>query len=216
MIENTRTARIVIVALIVAVLALTGVVGVGTYIIASARNAPAVSGGMMAQGSTGMMGNADPSAPADQQFLTGMIAHHEMAITMVQMMISQSDRPEMRDLGQRIITGQQQQIVQMRAWLQQWYPNASASAGGSMMGGMMGQGTTGMGSGAMMRGDGADRMFLQGMIPHHQRAIDMANEALRTTQRPELKGLAQEIIAVQSAEITEMQGYLTAWYGITS
>lgn len=214
MTENKRVGRMVIVALIVAVLALGGVAGIGTYIIASARNAPTASGGMMGQGSAGMMGTTDPAAPADQQFLTGMIAHHEMAITMVQMMISQSDRPEMRDLGQRIITGQQQQIVQMRAWLQQWYPGANA--GGGMMGGMMGQGTAGIGVSAMMRGDGADRMFLQGMIPHHQRAIDMANQILGTTQRPELTGLAQEIIAVQSAEITEMRGYLTAWYGSTS
>jgi len=168
--------------------------------------------GMMGRG---MMGGSNLSDPYDLRFLDEMIPHHEMAIIMVRMMISQSNHPELRDLGQRIITGQQQQIDQMLAWRQQWYPNAPPLTG--MMGnGMMGSGTTGMMGGAMMQGDFADRMFLEMMIPHHQRAIAMSNDALTNAQHPELKGLAKEIIAVQSAEITEMQGYLQAWYGMTN
>ncbi|MBA2277297.1 MAG: DUF305 domain-containing protein [Chloroflexia bacterium] len=65
-----------------------------------------------------------------------------------------------------------------------------------------------------MMGDQArDRMFLRMMIPHHQLAIDMAQDALATAQHQELKDLAAEIIADQSAEITEMEGYLRTWYG---
>jgi len=166
-----------------------------------------MGGGMM---SGGMMGRANLSDPYDLRFLDEMIPHHEMAIMMVQMMISQSNHPELRDLGHRIITGQQQQIDQMLAWRQQWYPNAAPTngmMGSGGMGGMMGR--------SMMQGDFADRMFLEMMIPHHQRAIDMSNDALANAQHPELKGLAKDIIAVQSAEITEMQGYLKTWYGIT-
>ncbi len=96
--------------------------------------------------------------------------------------------------------------------------------GGGTMGGMMGGGmgatgtptTTGemMGGGmmGMMGGDGSDRMFLQMMIPHHQLAIDMAQDALKNAQHDELKGLARTIISGQSAEITEMEGYLKTWY----
>ncbi len=225
---QTRLIRTVVAALI-----LVGLLLAGTVAIVQARDTTITSlnpaptntpgpqhpGGMMGNGMMGggMMGSGNLSDPYDLRFLDEMIAHHEMAIGMVQMMISQSDHPELRDLGQRIITGQQQQIDQMRAWRQQWYPNAPAQSG-MMGGGMMGQGTTGMmGSGKpMMQGDFADRMFLEGMIPHHQRAIDMSNDALANAQHPELKGLAKDIIAVQSAEITEMQGYLTAWYGITN
>src|SRR5258707_10022086 len=91
-----------------------------------ATNTPG-AGGMMGNGTRGMMGGgmmgrANLSDPYDLRFLDEMIPHHEMAIMMVQMMISQSTHPELRDLGQRIITGQQQQIDQMLAWRQQWYP----------------------------------------------------------------------------------------------
>jgi uncharacterized protein (DUF305 family) len=83
--------------------------------------------------------------------------------------------------------------------------------GDGMMNGMMGGMMEGM-MGSMMDGDMADRMFLRMMIPHHQLAIDMAEDALINAEHEELKTLAQEIIDGQSAEITEMEGYLRAWY----
>ena len=74
----------------------------------------------------------------------------------------------------------------------------------------------GQGMGGMMSGQDQDRMFLRMMIPHHQLAIDMAQDALRNAQHAELKDLAQQIIVDQSAEITEMEGYLRNWYGEAS
>ena len=58
-----------------------------------------------------------------------------------------------------------------------------------------------------------DRMFLQMMIPHHEAAITMAQQALTQAEHPEIKTLAQGIVTTQQAEIGEMQGYLRAWYG---
>lgn len=55
---------------------------------------------------------------------------------------------------------------------------------------------------------GADVMFLQMMIPHHQQAIDISNLALKTSKDPELLLLAQTIIKAQSAEITQMKSWL--------
>ncbi len=157
------------------------------------------------------MGVADPVAPYDLRFIDEMVMHHQGAIISSRMMVSGSTRPQLRDLASRIQKGQQQQIDQMQAWRKQWYPNAPrASMSMDMMGG--GQGS-GMMSG-MMSGQGSvDRMFLRMMIPHHQLAIDMSNDALHNAQHQELKGLAHEIIAGQSVEITEMEGHLHDWYG---
>jgi len=44
----------------------------------------------------------------------------------------------------------------------------------------------------------------------------MAEDALVSAEHEELKTLAQEIIDGQSAEITEMEGYLLDWYGEAS
>lgn len=54
----------------------------------------------------------------------------------------------------------------------------------------------------------ADVDFVLGMIPHHQNAIDMAEAALELGRGPEIKALAQEIIAAHEAELRWMQDWL--------
>ena len=53
-----------------------------------------------------------------------------------------------------------------------------------------------------------DKDFLKGMIPHHQGAIDMAEELIKKTKDPELKSFAEKIIKDQRAEIKQMQDWL--------
>ena len=164
-------------------------------------------------GNDAFMGMSGPGSPYDLRFIDEMVMHHQGAIMSAEAMIGDSERPELRDLARRIQQGQQRQIDQMREWRAEWYPEASAtpqSMTPMMDGGMMGGGMMG----AMM--GGADQMFLQMMIPHHQLAIDMAEDALVRSDHDELKQLAREIIADQSAEITEMEGYLLDWYGAES
>lgn len=55
---------------------------------------------------------------------------------------------------------------------------------------------------------GADVMFLQMMIPHHQQAIDISNVALKTSQDLELLALARTIIKAQTSEILQMKSWL--------
>jgi uncharacterized protein (DUF305 family) len=56
-----------------------------------------------------------------------------------------------------------------------------------------------------------DVMFVQGMIPHHQQAVDMARLAESRASMPEVKELAGAIRSAQVSEITQMKGWLTAW-----
>lgn len=58
----------------------------------------------------------------------------------------------------------------------------------------------------------AELRYLEGMIDHHQMAIDMSNHCLDNTEDAGLLAICQAVIDAQSAEIIQMQAWLLAWY----
>ena len=60
--------------------------------------------------------------------------------------------------------------------------------------------------GTVLTGD-PDKDFDQEMIVHHEMAVTMANDVIATGKDPEIKKLAEEIIAAQTKEID----FLRAW-----
>ncbi len=57
-----------------------------------------------------------------------------------------------------------------------------------------------------------DAQFIDGMTIHHKGAVVMAEQALQESQRPEIKQLAQNIIATQNPEIEQMATWRKQWY----
>lgn len=57
-----------------------------------------------------------------------------------------------------------------------------------------------------------DAQFIDSMTEHHRNAITMAQQALKESQRPEIKQLAQNIVATQQQEIDQMTAWRKQWY----
>jgi uncharacterized protein (DUF305 family) len=60
-------------------------------------------------------------------------------------------------------------------------------------------------------GDDFDKAFLEMMIDHHQGAVDMARETLKSAKHQELKTMANDIITAQEKEISQMKAWQKEW-----
>lgn len=86
-------------------------------------------GAGMGMGRRGMMGMQTDLAALqtaqdfDRAFIEQMIPHHQMAVMMAQMVLTNSQRPEIRNLAESIIKTQTAEINQMQQWYQAWYPS---------------------------------------------------------------------------------------------
>lgn len=162
------------------------------------------------------LGAAD--ANYDLRFIDAMILHHQGAVEMAKAAQQKSQRSEIKQLADNIIKSQNQEIAQMKQWRQAWYPQAGQlMAYNTSQGQMMKMSSQQMQSMKMSKDLGTadaqfDLRFINAMIPHHQAAVTMAEDALSKSKRPEIKQLAQEIVKAQEAEIEQMQQWRQAWY----
>jgi len=180
------------------------IVGVGIGYLFWGNSPLIQSGSHMMQDGT-MMGQN-----IDQHFIVQMIPHHEGAIAMAKVALERSKRPEILSLANGIIEAQEGEIADMRSWYQLWFGSAPTEGGMGMMhmDGMSGD-TSVL---ASVSAAEFDREFIKQMIPHHEMAIMMAQMLQSSTQRNEMKQLADNIITSQSREIDMMRGWLKSWY----
>jgi uncharacterized protein (DUF305 family) len=57
-----------------------------------------------------------------------------------------------------------------------------------------------------------DATFIDGMIEHHQGAIEMAEQAIENAEHQEIQTLAEAIIAAQTTEIEQLESWRTEWF----
>jgi uncharacterized protein (DUF305 family) len=147
---------------------------------------------------------------ADQRFIEEMIVHHEGAIEMATVALEKSTRPEVLSLAQGIIAAQTKEIADMRTWYRDWFQSeVPAPLEGSHtmhMQGMVGD------MEKLRAAKDFDSEFVSQMIVHHEMAIMMAQMLQSTTERAEMKSLADNIISSQQNEIESMRTWLKAWY----
>ena len=57
----------------------------------------------------------------DQAFLSEMIIHHEGAVEMAQLALTNAKHQEIKDLAKAIIAAQNKEIADMKGWMKAWY-----------------------------------------------------------------------------------------------
>jgi uncharacterized protein (DUF305 family) len=156
-------------------------------------------------------------APADVEFMQGMIPHHAQAVIMAQWAPTHGARADVKRLCERIIAAQTDEISMMRRWLRersQVVPDSMSTRHKMTMGGQVHEMMMpGMLSDEEMaaldkaRGSAWDRLFLEGMIRHHRGAIAMVETLLshgNAGHDETVFRFANDVVSDQSAEIIMM------------
>jgi uncharacterized protein (DUF305 family) len=149
---------------------------------------------------------------ADVEFAQGMIAHHEQAIEMAEIALDPTvgASAEVVDLATRIRDAQDPEVQLMTDWLtgagESVTMDMSDGHDMSAMDGMMS--VEQMDALAASTGADFDRTWLEMMIEHHEGAISQAETVGAEGANPDVLALADQVIAVQQAEITEMRALL--------
>jgi uncharacterized protein (DUF305 family) len=169
--------------------------------------------------------NGVPQATeADIRFMQGMIHHHAQALDMTELIGARTNDPDMKKLGLRIHVSQTDEIKMMQRWLQvrgQEAPDPRAHHGMPGMPGMEGMDHMVMMPGmltpdemkrlAAAKGPEFDRLFLAGMIQHHEGALTMVKDLFSTAgagQQSEIFAFASDVEADQKMEIDRMTAML--------
>ena len=151
---------------------------------------------------------------ADVQFMQGMIGHHAQAVEMVALVPSRSRRETMRLLALRIDVSQADEIRMMRRWLEVRGqalpdPHAHHAHDATLMPGMLT--AVEMDLLTKLKGDEFDRLFLEGMIKHHEGALTMVRDLFSVGgagQESEMFAFAADVDADQRMEIERMGAML--------
>jgi uncharacterized protein (DUF305 family) len=147
---------------------------------------------------------------ADVMFADMMIPHHQQAIDMSDMILAkQGVHPEVRALGEQIKAAQQPEIDTMNSWLDAWGRGMHIDDGGQHHGGAGGLMTEeDMRQLDKANGSDGQRLFLEGMIRHHQGAIQMAETEIDEGKNGDAINMAKQIATTQQQEIENMQALL--------
>ena len=162
-----------------------------------------------------------PYTDADVEFMSGMIPHHAQAVIMAGWAPTRGARKDVAVLCERIVVGQSDEIAMMQQWLRdrgQVVPDATSTRHKMKMNGMEHEMLMpGMMTDEQMaalekaRGPEFDQLFLEGMIRHHQGAIDMVDALFKShgaAQDETIFRFASDVYADQSTEIARMQKML--------
>jgi uncharacterized protein (DUF305 family) len=159
----------------------------------------------------------------DLAYIDMMIPHHQSIIALAQVATFELNDPRLVEVAGAIIDTQAEEIDELMAFRDEWYPDSAPVSMDMMMMAMPGMdmsATPSMGQlmdsewivMAFCAAEDMDLAFIKLTIPHHQMAIDASEDALELAVNQELVAVAEEVIEAQQEEIDllmEIQAEIT-------
>jgi uncharacterized protein (DUF305 family) len=139
-----------------------------------------------------------------------MVPHHQGAIEMARVALKNAEHAEIKQLSRNIVSTQQAEIEELKAIKKEEFGTSDVPM--EMRPGQMRAMGMMMNPEHLARSDPFDKAFIDAMIPHHQSAIDMANVALKKTNNPRIRELANNVVDAQKREIEQMKQWRQQWY----
>lgn len=143
--------------------------------------------------------------PTDRAFVAEMVPHHRSAVEMADVAKMEATSSFVKKLAADITKSQNAEIEQMQR-VDAELAKAGIKKGDLEMDSQMMMDME-MSPDELRGAKPFDAKFIEMMVPHHEGAIAMARAELANGANPELKKLAQDIIAAQQREVKEMRGH---------
>jgi uncharacterized protein (DUF305 family) len=165
----------------------------------------------------GAADDGDEQQSVDQLFLDRMIHQHRGAIGMARVASQRSEHAELEAMAEETVAEQRAELDQMEAWRSAWYgdpttlPSRTYDEDLAMTIARNDQRVAAQVR-ALEHANPFDSAFIDAMIPHHQKAVAMSQDAMKNAERDEVRRLASMIVQDRTKEIAAMETWRATWY----
>lgn len=145
----------------------------------------------------------------DADFASMMIMHHQVAIDMSEVEVEKGTDSQIKTMAQTIITAQKAEIEKLKQFEKGDKVPDSSNKKDEMMHDELGETMRAMMDkmNAMQMTGSTDKDFVMMMIPHHESSITMAENEIEHGKQPELKKMANNMIAEHNKEIAAFKAW---------
>lgn len=138
----------------------------------------------------------------DHDFATMMKHHHQGAIDMSNIELTQGTNAELKQVAQKMITDAQKDITDLNAFISSHQPSGQSDFSKNQMDKMMKSMSMNM-----QPSGNIDQDFAMMMTMHHQEGIDMAKDYLKVGKAAETKKVANNTIKSNSEDLKKLKSH---------
>ena len=171
------------------------------------------------------------SALYELQFIDTMIAHHQGAVEMARLAEQRAENPDLKKLARNMVDEQEREIARLTNWRHAYFAEDKKAINMELPGMREGMGRMDMKKLEGLKGREFDIEFVRQMIPHHEGAVRMAEDAVAKVGNSssdissasqvdpakfaalakDLRAFALNVGRTQSAEVVQMKLWLAEW-----